>query len=242
MIKGFAPSLTMTICVLLSLVVLTGLGTWQVKRLFWKQELIHRFEANIAAPVIDWIDFEPLWKMGPKPHEEFRRVRITGLLLREHEMYQTGRSPAGEPGLYILTPMRLDNGQEILINLGWTESDYRNQKSVALLTEPSTIEGMFRIARPPTGIRAWVLPKNDTVKNTWYTLDLPMMKAHTGLENLNTGFYIKLIQEGEVLPSTKELKIHNAHLEYAVTWYGLALVLLVMYIIFGIQRAKELGL
>ena len=241
MIKGFAPSLTMTLCVLLSLVLLVGLGSWQVKRLFWKQELIARFEANIAAPVIDWMDFEPMWKMGPKPQEEFRRVRMTGVLLREHEMYLTGRSSAGEPGLYILAPMRFANGQEILVNLGWVESDYRNQKSVALFTEPSTIEGMFRIARKPTGIKAWVLPENDTVKNTWYILDMEMMKNHTGLENLNTSFYIKLIHEGEVLPTGKELKIHNAHLEYALTWYGLALALLVMYIMFGIQRAKELA-
>ena len=241
MIKGFAPSLTMTLCVLLSLVVLIGLGSWQVKRLFWKQEMIARFEANIAAPVTDWEEFHPLWKMGPKPHEEFRRVRMTGILLREHEMYLTGRSPAGEPGLYIIAPMWLVNGQEVLVNLGWVEADYRDNNSIPFANTPTTIEGMFRIARIPNGIKAWVLPENDTVKNTWYTLDLPMMQAHTGLENLNTTFYIKLIHAGETLPTGKELKIHNAHLEYALTWYGLALALLVMYIMFGIQRAKELA-
>ncbi len=243
MSKRFAPSLTMTICVALAMIVLLGLGTWQVQRLFWKQELITRYTDNSTAPVEDWHLFRPLFKAGDMTNNEFRRVRVQGEFLHQHEMYMTGRSRIGEPGLYVFTPMRLNTNEVVLINRGWIPSEYRPPETRidGLYQGQVTLEGLFRLAQPVAGIRAAVLPENDMIKNTWYTLDLPMMAEHTGLE-LQQDYYLMDGREGAPRPYGHQwqIRLHNNHLEYVVTWYGLALALLVMFIAFGIKRAKEL--
>lgn len=242
MSRHFAPSLAMTICVVLASAVLLGLGTWQVQRLFWKQELIARYQNNTATPPVPWAEFEQRLAFDDIAAAEFTRVQLNGTFLHEHELYMTGRSRIGEPGLHVLTPLQLDQGGVIMVNRGWIAVEYRDPATRAdgLFSGTVALTGLFRLARPVAGVRAAMLPENDVIQNTWYTLDLPMMANHTGLD-LETNYYVMDAREGAPLPYGHQwqLRIHNSHLEYAIIWYTLTLALLGIYIAFGIKRARE---
>lgn len=233
----------MSISVLLAFVFLLGLGSWQLQRLFWKEELIARFATNIARQPVPWRVFAPQRAADTENLQEFRRTELRGEYLHEHEMYLTSRSRAGEPGLAVLTPMRLSSGEIVLINRGWIESDFRDPstREDGMFAGEVTIVGLYRLARPASGIRAAVLPENDPVKNTWYTLDLPAMAEHTAL-SMEQEYYFLDAREGEPMPYGRQwnFRLINNHLQYAITWYALGAVLLVMYGIFGWKRAREL--
>ena len=250
--KGFAPSLTMTLCFGLAILILLILGTFAVMQRNTAKAMTAHYKANINEPVTDWSDFHPLWKIGANRHAEFRRVRVTGILLPHLELFQTGYSATGKLGLNLWTPMRLESGSVIFIDRGWVEADYPMNRSVPFFIDPMTIEGVFRIARKPTGFRSRFFPKDNPIEaktsgalsmtfDQWQTLDLPAMAEHTGLDSISIApsFYITQIREADSLP---DVHIQNSHLEYAITWFGLALILLGAYIALGIKRAQGLSL
>ena len=242
----FAPPLSMTLTVLVAFVVLLGLGTWQLQRLLWKQGLIAQYERNIQAPVVAWQDIRDSVTAMPRPDHDpyhFSRVKLVGEFVHDKEMYMTGRSRNGEPGLMVITPFVLQDGSVVAVSRGWIESEYRapHTRAAGLFTGPQTLEAMYRRAIPVGGLRASILPENDTHKNTWYTLDLPAMAAFVDLP-MHTEYYFMDAREGDPMPYGRQwiFRISNNHLQYAITWYALAFCLIGMYVAFGVKRAREL--
>jgi surfeit locus 1 family protein len=220
-------------------IVLLGLGTWQVERLFWKQRLIAERQAAVAAPPIDL----------PRTREaarglEFHRVRVTGTFRHDRELYLGATDDDGHPGYHVVTPLELGDGAAVLIDRGFIPEARKDPASRAAgeLAGEVAVTGLLRL--PPQGKPYWFLPDNSAQRNYWIYVDIPAMSAAARLESVLPVYLDadKTANPGG-LPrgGQTRLDLPNNHLQYAVTWYALAVALGVIYIIFIRRRLAEGG-
>lgn len=229
----FRPTLRSTLATLAAVLVLVALGTWQMQRLEWKTALIARIEARTAAapvPLPARIDDPAAW--------DFRPVRVTGRFLHDREMYLSGRTHQGQVGVEVVTPLLRPDGPAVLVNRGWVPLDRRDPASrpEGLPDGTVTVEG---IARAPTG-PGWMQPDNQPDDNLWFWVDPDAMAAFAGLTQVAPVIVVAAAQEDPgLLPvgGRARLDIPNNHLQYALTWYGLAAVLIVIYVVYHWRHA-----
>lgn len=233
----FRPKLVPTLITIPSLIILMALGIWQLQRLEWKETLIDRLQSRAeAAP-------ESLPPGALAIDEwEFRRVTLTGHFLHDQELHVLNRSLNGNPGLHVFTPLRrtdVPDGSVVLVNRGWVPFDRKEieARPDGLTTGEVTVNGIVRFQRPMTSLQATFTPENDPAKNMWYSISLPQM-AETAAMPL-TNYYI--VDGNDAVPGLFPvgrqwtLDIRNDHLQYAITWFGLALGLLVIYVLYHRQ-------
>ena len=159
----FRPLFWPTVFSLPALLVLIGLGTWQVHRLEWKNQLIDNFESRAAATPIE------LPRGDIAPDLEFRRLALTGAFDHGSEVFMTGRTFEGNAGFHIVTPFRLVDGRTVLVNRGWVSESYRDpdKRPFSLVEGETTIEAILRFpgkkgvfrSRERTGERFLVHPR-----------------------------------------------------------------------------------
>ena len=231
----FHPKLWPTLFTVPALITLIGLGSWQIDRMYWKEALIDRLQARSTAEAIAlprWIeDLEAL---------EFRRVSITGEFLHEHEFYLFNRSLNGKPGLNVVTLLkRADGGGHVLVNRGWVPFEKRDPKTrpKGQIEGGIIIEGIIRIARGP----GMFTPENEPHNNTWFFVDPSSMSASAKLPPLQGYYVLAANQSPGGLPVGHQWRVdlRNDHLQYAITWFALALGLLVVYILYHRQQTYE---
>ncbi len=225
---AFRPTLWPTLFTIPAVIVLLALGTWQVQRLHWKAGLIEKLQArSVAAPI-------PLpAKIGNPGDFEYRRVKVRGRFRHKKEYYLVNRSRAGKPGLNIITPLaRADGGADVLVNRGWTPFELRERESRAagLVKGTHEVEGIFRLAKGP----GLFMPKNEPHNNTWFYIDPPAMAAAGALGPVGPYFILAGDKSvgGYPIDHRWQVNLHNAHLEYAITWYALAVALVVIYFLY----------
>jgi surfeit locus 1 family protein len=235
----FAPALAS----LMALAILIGLGTWQLHRQAWKEDLIRRIEARAYGPPGEIVP-EASWGFWRSEEDEFRNVRLTGTFLHQHEAPVHGLAPAerGAPlqGVYLFTPLRLAGGAIVTVNRGFVPLEMRDPA-----TRPqSRPEGeviVTGLVRAPEE-RSWFTPHDDPAQNRWFARDPQAMAQARGLERV-APFYV----EADATPNPggwprggqTRLNLPNNHLQYALTWYGIALTLVVVFGAFAWQRLRE---
>ena len=219
-----------------ALLVLVGLGTWQLGRLQWKNDLIDSFEARIAAPPVT----VPAGGAAIDPIE-FRQLDLTGRFLHEKEIFLTGRTYEGNAGFHVVTPFELADGRLILINRGWVSEGYKDpaKRAFSRVDGPTTVAGILR--KP--GQKGYFVPENEPAKGFWFTLVPAEINAHLGLGTVAIdSFYADAIRTSAVvtlpIAAKTELNLRNAHLSYALTWYGIALALIGVYVAFHMQAGR----
>ena len=220
----FRPLFWPTFFALPSLLVLLMLGTWQVNRLQWKTALIDEFKARSNAEAI-YPDFTD----GPI---EFQRVAITGRYLHDETIYLTGRTYEGNAGFHVITAFQSERGDLFFVNRGWVSEAYREpeKRTFSLSDSPFTLDGIVRLAQR----QGTFVPDNEPKRGFWFTMKPDEVASHLDLTDAEQLYYIDAVrQEGEelTLPIAAEVKIdvRNSHLNYAITWYGVALSLLGVY-------------
>ncbi len=228
--RHFRPTFWATVCTIPALIILIGLGTWQVQRLHWKEDQIAIRQERSQGPGI------ALPNSFPDPAGiEFTRVKLAGTFLHDQEFYLGARTENGRVGLNVVTPFRLDDGRIILFNRGWVPEGNRDPASRAegQLAGEVTIEGLLRtdgwkgvdFAKPP----------NSPEKRFYFWLDLPVMADYVDASILTEVYADAVASEVPGgLPIGGQTRIHltNDHLQYAVTWYAFAVILLVIYFLF----------
>ena len=169
----FRPFLWLTIVSLPALLVLVGLGSWQLQRLQWKNDLIASFESRAAAAAIA----VPAADVGLED-VEFRRLALVGTFQHHKEVFLTGRTYEGNAGFHIVTPFQLDDGRIILINRGWVSEDYRDpaKRAFSQITGLVTVAGILR--RP--GVKGYFVPENEPDNGFWFTLVPSQINQHLG--------------------------------------------------------------
>ena len=229
----FQPRFWPTVTTLLMLFALLGLGTWQVHRHSWKSDLIEKLKSRsqataVALPAAD----------APVDGIEFQRVQVSGSFLHERELFLLGRSRRGSPGLHVLTPLlRADGKGYALIDRGWIPFERRDPLSRVKGLEKVQVsfEGIVRIARGPN----MFTPDNDPAGNNWYFIDPGAMALMAGIDALPAYYVLsgaKEIPNIYPIPRQWRLDIRNDHIEYAVTWYLMAFILVIIYLLYHRQE------
>ncbi|WP_435640917.1 SURF1 family protein [Micavibrio aeruginosavorus] len=210
---------------LVGVIVLCGLGSWQLQRLQWKNDLLDRIEtARTAVPLtLDAATIAPL------VDEDGLLVRgtLTGRYLHDHEIFLKPRPMGQKTGAHLVTPFLLSDGQTIVPVLrGWVSDD---PDTFIQRPDPSvTITGTLR---HPTETNAFT-PQNIPDKNMWFTLDPAALAASHNLENVvPLAFYEETKRDdvGWPLPVEAWQTPNNNHLSYAIFWFTMAGILIIMY-------------
>ena len=233
----FRPMLWPSIFSIVVFTVLFSFGTWQVKRLFWKEALIEKYITQSQSNPIknpSKLDFSNI--------NEFKSVELSGSFLHKDEIYITGKTYEGNAGFHVITPFNLSNNKIILINRGWVSESYRNpeKRGFSLVEGQIHLKGIIRYPQK----KGYFVPENDGKNGFWFTIK-PIEIIN--FLNLNSNkvinnYYIDALRQGKKLTLpigvTGNPKLRNQHLSYAVTWYGLALSLLFVYFSYHVSSGR----
>jgi surfeit locus 1 family protein len=228
----------------LTLAVLIALGTWQLERKAWKEALIAELDVKLAAPATDLPPRER-WKQLDQAKDEFRHVAFPAELLAGEEalVYTSGsslRPDVSGPGYWVFSPARLTGGSIVLVNRGFVPEGRQDPKTRPQ-GQPSGVVEIAGALRWPEQ-RGSFTPPDEPEKGIWFARD-PAGIAKAKKWDAHAPFYLD--QEAPPvpggLPKVGPLKpaLPNRHLEYAVTWYGLALVILIAAAFFVRARRRE---
>ena len=199
----------------------SGLGVWQIERRIWKLNLIERANARLRA--------EPVAPPGPQSplrHEEYRRVRATGIFLHGRETLVDALTASGA-GHWVLTPLQTADGI-ILVNRGFVPPDRSSpkQRLAGQVSGQTTVTGLLRPSEP--GGR--FLRPNRPAQDRFYSRDVAAIAKRRGLINV-----LPFFVDADAAPNPGGFPIggltvvafRNAHLIYALTWFALAGICLV---------------
>ncbi len=226
--------LTLLVPAFLAFCLLIGLGVWQLQRKAWKEGLIAELTERLAAPP-EALPSPQSWSRLDPADNEYRRVAFNAAFEpnREALVYASAaafRPDVNGPGYWVFAPARLADGGVVMVNRGFVPEGRQDPKSrpAGALSGPVDIVGAMRW--PDT--RHWFTPSDDPAHNLWFVRD---PAAIAGAENIGpvAPFYVE--QESPVppggLPQPGKLVVSlpDNHLQYAITWFGLALVLVVIY-------------
>lgn len=222
--------LTATILMLIAIAILCGLGTWQLKRLAWKQDIIAKLDAAYSST----INPQPLSAKGIA-NKDFTFGQITGQLIPAKAILMGPRTYDKKIGSHIIIPLVSQEGTTTLINLGWTDQKDLNTLSIDQ-TKPITITGLARIPY-------WnsFTPDNSPETDEWYKPDIQEIAATKNL--LNSAPYIVYAETlsrtvGKNLPNHTRWYPKNNHANYATFWFAMAGVLLIIYWIRFFKRSS----
>ncbi len=216
--------------------VLVSLGTWQLHRLSWKEDLIDKMEKNLELPSVQLpVDLKTLTEF------DFRNVYARGVFDHEQELYLVPRMLGGETGVHVLTPYALDGGLHVLVNRGWVPSSLvqPESRSNGLVGGRLYLEGIVRIPKPATRFT----PDNEPSNNAWYWIDLPEMS-----KAINIPLLPIVIEAGNQpnpggwpVGGQTRLTVPNHHFGYALTWYALAFALVVIVVVYRLRRNRSVN-
>jgi len=212
--------------------LLVGLGVWQLQRLAWKEALIAMTRANATAPPVA-PPAEAEWPTLDAATLEYRHVKVEGVFETGATVFLFTPEPLHPrpghdgPGYLVMTPLALNDGSRILVDRGYIaaerQPDFLRDDALSGAEAPSVVIGLIRLSEP----RRWFSPHDDLFKRLWFTRDIAGIAAAQRLERV-APFSIDADATGDQNavpePGQARLNFPNDHLQYAVTWFGLALV------------------
>jgi surfeit locus 1 family protein len=226
------------VLILIALAILLSLGTWQMQRLAWKEGLLASIAERRAAPSADLAGIEALARAGEDV--DYRTVRVTGTYINNKERHFFA-TYEGRTGYYVYTPLQLADGQIVLVNRGFVSFERKEpeMRKQGQLTGEQTVTGLARAKL--TEKPSWAVPDNDVAKNIFYWKDLDVMASSVGLDPAKV---VPFFVDADATPNpggmpiggVTQFDLPNSHLQYAVTWYGLAAALAVVSGIFIFRR------
>jgi surfeit locus 1 family protein len=217
------------IATILGVALLAGLGVWQLQRLQWKEALIAQRDSRLAAPPVT-LD-RALQDFDAGRSVEFQKVEVTGTFQNDAELLLL-TTEGGVPGFEVVTPLMSRDGIVILTDRGFIPEALRDPAKRPE-SHPSGEVTVTGILRRHLQSRGPFTPDNDPESNMWYWWDIPAMLAfaHIGAETRVAAFALHLLPgDGRSLPRpvAVDASLTNNHLQYALTWFALALLLIVM--------------
>jgi surfeit locus 1 family protein len=185
-------------------------------RLNWKLNLISEIESSLTKTPVDLLNSEK---------KNFLRIKTSGEIDYDKQIYLYNLNEDGKPGFEVINPIII-NTKNYLINRGWITFDQKNSLEINNLDEQNII-GVLKKQNKANIFK----PKNDIEKNYWFTLNRDDVFSYTGK---NFSEYIIYLDGNYQTPKPKKIdaNISNNHKKYALTWFSLAISILLLYLYF----------
>tara|TARA_B110000196_G_scaffold254515_1_gene224341 strand:- start:28 stop:681 length:654 start_codon:yes stop_codon:yes gene_type:complete len=205
-----------SIFVFLFIASFIALGTWQIVRLNWKQELIKQIEVSFKDQPVN---------LSNHTHKNYLRIKTFGIFNFDKQIYLYNLNEKGEPGFDIITPIIIDN-KNYLLNRGWISFNKKNTKEINVLNS-KTITGTLKKQLKANRFK----PKNNIIENYWFTLNRKDIFEYTGK---SFSPFVIYLNNNLDIPKTKTItaNISNNHKKYAITWFSLAFSVFIFYLYF----------
>ena len=210
--------ISFSIFVFFSIILFCSLGTWQVYRLQWKLGLINEINNGLNS--------EPVFFSNTKINN-YQKVKFNGTFDFEKQIYLYSLNSKGTPGYDIITPIKTNSNEILLVNRGWINKDVRDNKNINSVNSKS-FEGILKKITKPNLFK----PENDIENNIWYSLKLEDLESFTGYKLNNFVLYLQNNQNNLVKNKIISPNLPNNHLKYAITWYSVALSILLYFLYF----------
>jgi surfeit locus 1 family protein len=231
----------LVVSTLVSLAILVSLGNWQVRRLAWKEGLLATIDQRIHAEAVPLS--EALTMMRSGEDIEYLPVSLGGTFLPDTEQHVLS-TWKGASGWNVYQPLRLDNGEILFVNRGFVPYD-RKDPATRPDSRPEGEQAITGLARLPLDDKpGFLVPENDPAKNEYYWKDLAAMTAAAELDGET--IVPLFVDAGPQADPSKlpiggitNIDLPNNHLQYVVTWYGLAAALLAVSGVFLWRRLRQ---
>ncbi len=193
-----------------------SLGFWQLYRLSWKLDLINQIEDSLKIEPIELQNVEK---------KNYLRIKTSGQIDFKKQIYLYNLNESGKPGFEVINPIKIGN-EDYLINRGWIPFDKKNKPEINIIDQKNII-GTLMLQSKSSSFK----PKNEIDKNYWFTLDREDILKFTGR---NFSKYIIYLNGSYENPRPKVItaKISNNHKKYAITWFSMAISILLIYLYF----------
>ena len=205
-----------SVFIIFFILVFVSLGTWQIIRLNWKNNLIFEIENSLKKPPVELSDIN---------QENYLKIKTSGDIDFEKQIYLYNLNENGTPGFEVINPLSV-NQKNYLINRGWIPFEKKGMQEINEFDEKNIV-GTLKLQ----GRKNIFKPDNDIEKNYWFSLDREDIMKFTGKEFSK---YIIYLNGDYKFPKPKKItaNISNNHKKYAITWFSLAISILLLYLYF----------
>lgn len=221
----------LAICTLIFL----ALGIWQIERRAAKLALIAAVDARVRAPASPAPGPDG-WPRIAAADDAYRHVSAHGVFENDRETTVQAVTEQG-PGYWVLTPLRTDAGWTVLVNRGFVppEKRARSARREAEPAGPVTVTGLLRMSEP----KGAFLRRNDPAEGRWYSRDVAEIGKARGVTRLAPYFIDAAAgaPAGQPIGGLTIVRFYNHHLEYALTWFALAILSIVGIVV--VRRADR---
>ena len=205
-----------SVFIIFFILVFIALGTWQIIRLGWKNNLILEIENSLKNPPVELTQSNKV---------NYLKIKTSGSVDFEKQIYLYNLNDSGTPGFEVLNPISID-GENYLLNRGWIPFEKKDTPEINIIDQ-SNIVGTIKIQ----GRKNIFKPDNDLKENYWFSLNREDILKFTGKKFSK---YIIYLDGNYQLPKPKKItaNISNNHKKYAMTWFSLAISILLLYLYF----------
>ncbi len=231
---SFRPFPFLTLASVFALAVLLGLGVWQLERLQWKLALIAEVQRNLASPPIS---LDEALALGDRA--QYRRVAVDGTFDNSKEAYAFATDANGALVYHVIVPFAVRDGRTLLVDRGIVPKERLDPSTrrTGELEDVRHIVGVWRMPDP----KGAFTPAPDLAHRIWYTRDVAGIAKRDGV-----ALAAPVILEADATPNPggwpkggqTVVAFRNEHLQYAITWFGLAAGLLGVYLAYHASRGR----
>ena len=198
------------------ILTLLSLGFWQIYRLNWKLELIEQIENSLKNDPVELSNIEK---------KNYLRIKTSGDIDFDKQIYLYNLNDAGKPGFEVINPIKIGD-ENYLVNRGWIPFEKKDLPEINLVDQNQIVGTLMLQTKPST-----FKPENDIEKNYWFTLNREDIFKFTGR---NFSEYVIYLNGDYKIPKPRVItaKISNNHKKYAITWFSMAISILLIYLYF----------
>jgi len=205
-----------SVFVIFFILVFIALGSWQIIRLNWKNNLILEIENSLKNPPVELTQSKKV---------NYLKIKTSGSIDLNKQIYLYNLNDSGTPGFEVINPILIDN-ENYLINRGWIPFEKKDSQEINFFDEKKIVGTLKSQSR-----KNIFKPDNDIEENYWFSLNREDILKFTGKEFSK---YIIYLDGNYQFPKPKKItaNISNNHKKYAITWFSLAISILLLYLYF----------
>ena len=160
--------------------------------------------------------------------KNYQRVVSKGKFNFKDQIYLYSLNEKGKPGYDVITPFITLNNENVLVNRGWIDKELKNLSEINLNSEMLEVTGLLRKIYKPNMFK----PENDIKNNIWFSINLNEVEKFTKITFPNFMIYLENPEISTPLPKKITVEVPNNHLKYAITWYSIAISILLYFLYF----------